>query len=708
MADLSFYIPKDKGLGYHVGSLPSVVGLSSVVFTGAGIPVEADSTCGMYISDSGYTSLTYPITFTATVTSLVDSSVSSHNVTLNLATISSTKLSTVYVDPINGNNNAEGTELGPISSLDLALEKVRYAGTILLYEGGFGSRTLDQAPLTLKALKGNLPFFIDILSTVSSSYTFEGLTFFGTGLSIEGDDSGVGSLTVRGCQWLGASSTLHCKGYRYLSAMQNYIKGGSGINITISNVQEAAFTSNMVSGSGIGSFTVEGTHYFTLIYNTINNIETITLPDVEGSTGVASGGVIYYTIDEAYTKQIMFPESFSYDGQGRPSVAINLLSGAEQTYGQDWAAYGGIISWEGMGGDKDTFASDEEALENGAFMPGDKLRIIYQFDVAEANYTYRVDSNNLTSIGTFHFGTFTALNVYYNNFYDTTVEGATLASTNITADPLYIDATNGDLSLSSGSPSIGAGRPWDTSSVAIPNNALYQNLQDIASANRIQLGDTDIGAKETLLNVLLNTSLSVFIKEGSYDLIRSGSESSPIKRVSAAMKGNASKPVKVILGEETQGVSTRKDYFDEKVIELTSVPVGVADTRPVVGDIEKSDYAVINPMDSFIPYSSDEGKVFVAPSGDDDKGEGTYEKPYRTIDAAIAKSAAPTICVLAGSYPMFTGAAGRTLVFLKNIQTMGPEDAFLFDGFTAASWVITESTGTTYTINDRKLTIAHP
>jgi hypothetical protein len=57
---------------------------------------------------------------------------------------------------------------------------------------------------------------------------------------------------------------------------------------------------------------------------------------------------------------------------------------------------------------------------------------------------------------------------------------------------------------------------------------------------------------------------------------------------------------------------------------------------------------------------------------------------------------------------MFTGAAGRTLVFIKNIQTMGPEDAFLFDGFTAASWVITESTGTSYTINDRKLTIAHP
>jgi hypothetical protein len=208
MADLSFYIPKDKGLGYHVGSLPSVVGLSSVVFTGTGIPVESDSTCGMYISDSDYASLTYPLTFTATVTSLVDSSVLTHNITLGLATVSSTKLSTVYVNPINGSNNAEGTELGPISSLDLALEKVRYAGTILLYEGGYGSRTFDQVPITVKALKGNLPFFLDITSTVSSSYTFEGLTFFGTGLSVEGDDSGVGSLTLRGCQWLGASSTL--------------------------------------------------------------------------------------------------------------------------------------------------------------------------------------------------------------------------------------------------------------------------------------------------------------------------------------------------------------------------------------------------------------------------------------------------------------------------------------------------------------------
>lgn len=708
MADLSFYIPKDKSLGYHIGSLPSVVGLSSVVFTGTGIPVESDSTCGMYISDSGYADLSYPITFTATVTSLVDSSVLTHNVTLELASVSGTKLSTVYVNPTHGNNNAEGTELGPISSLDLALEKVRYAGTVLLYEGGFGSRVLGQAPITIKALKGNLPFFIDITSTVSSSYTFEGLTFFGTGLFVEGDDSGVGSLTVRGCQWLGASSTLSCTGYRYLSAMQNYIKGINGISVTVDNVQEAAFTSNMISGSGIGSFIVEGTHYFTLIYNTINDIETFTLPDVEGSTGVASGGVIYHTIDEAYTKQIVFPASFNYDGQGRPSVAINLLSGAEQTYGLDWAAYGSIISWEGLGGDKDTFASEEEALENGAFMPGDKLRIIYQFDVAEANYSYRVDSNNLTSIDTFHFGTFTSLNVYYNNFFNTNVEGATLTATNILVDPLYVNALNGDLSLSSGSPDIGAGRPWDTSSLNIPRNALYQNIQDIASANRIQLGDTDIGAKETLLNVLSNTSLSVFIKEGSYDLIRSGSDSSPIKRVSAAMKGNTSKPVKVILGEETPGVSTRKDYFDEKVIELTSVPIGVADIRPVVADIEKSDYAVINPMDSFIPYSSDEDKVFVAPSGDDDLGEGTLEKPYRSIDAAIAKSAAPTVCVLAGSYPMFTGAAGRTLVFIKNIQTMGPEDAFLFDGFTAASWVITESTGTSYTINDRKLTIAHP
>lgn len=696
MALLYFTVPTEKDVGYKIGSLP-VVGLHSFSVPDGGVPFNVDSTGCLYINDSGYEASIYPLSWVITVYPLGGgTAIDTHTVTFTSAAIPATSMSTVYVDPVHGINTGSGRQDSPLASLSLAMEKVLSNGLILLYNGGYGSLNLDGKPVTIKALKGFSPNFLEITSTVQGSYTLDRLTFLGQGISLESGYAPMGgSATVRKCSFLNSSgyTGILCNGYYLVSIMQNYLRSPIDTRAIFHNTGEISFTSNVISGNGTGQVRIETVDRITFLHNTIDGIAQVFIDDSKASFGVNGVAFVTITPELVASKTLVFPADFIYSITGVPSVMINIVEGSTQSYGTDWTASGGVVSWSGLGGE-------------ATFLVGATLRIVYQLDSPPSTGigVFLIDSNNITYVPSIFFtvGVYSLFN--HNNLFNS-VANIPVMPTNIHMDPLYVDKASGNFSLQDASPSRHGGNPllgYDPAE--INGKLLYQQLQDINYVNREHKGELpDMGALENLSSVLHRTSPFMAMSQEGYDFVKDGELTSPVRRLSYAFEMASSDPIEIVMGEETSGVSSRKGFFDESTIALQGSTVNVQDPRTQPSPVVRSDFSSISPYD---PSFSSLSKVYVSQEGDDTTGLGTLSKPFKTLDRALHESA-PVICVIAGTYPMFTGVAGKSIVMLPRVNEI-LKGLFRDGSLSGSSWTVTEASETTYSLTTSKATISHP
>jgi hypothetical protein len=139
MATLSFTVPAGKTAGYKIGSLPIPAGgglHAAVISTNFAVGVDGS----VYVNNVSYNTISYPHVWNFSYAGVA------HTLTFLKASIVGWTSSLIYVDPVNGDNLSLGTVQDPISSLSLAMERVRGAGVVIMYEGSYGDITLGDKP----------------------------------------------------------------------------------------------------------------------------------------------------------------------------------------------------------------------------------------------------------------------------------------------------------------------------------------------------------------------------------------------------------------------------------------------------------------------------------------------------------------------------------------------------------------------------------
>lgn len=338
---------------------------------------------------------------------------------------------------------------------------------------------------------------------------------------------------------------------------------------------------------------------------------------------------------------------------------------------------------------------------------------------------------------------------YNNNFYgtgfdypDTNPDGT---GNNIDSDPLYVDESNGDYRISSGSPNISAGtEDYD------------QHLLSFDLMNRSLVDDADIGAFEYLDGT--HDATNWYVAGQGDDYVNFGNRIDPFRTLDKAMSvadalievdgGHydsyyldlASQNIylnkfTVLNSEEDVAVTyatLSSDDIDNgwvtvpgyyPAIDGTSIAVNavggpsqyfgtdftVAPTTVIwsglamdgilsAGDVLRVVHPYrIRPADTLTLHSHFSNidisrMVFVSPNGSDTTtvtgdgtegwGNGTYDHPFRTVDKALSDSTAGDyVIALPGAYELFTGVSGRVLVPISDTTSLDQGKRILRDDF---------------------------
>lgn len=682
------HIPEDKASGYMVGCLEvPVIGASTPTYTITGGDSAPYFTIGtntgvVEIADDNYWSATYPLTMI--VHRVAGASTEDFTVTIDLAGVLLTRKSSVYVDPVNGSNINDGSMLSPLSSWDLAYDQVDAGGALLLYSGYYGARTVSYKPCTTKGLRNAVAYMVSLSVPNGHSIVTENIIFTSTGITAQASTNISGSATVRGCKFYGTAG-ISIDTYRYVSIVKNTI--ASSINgLVLNRLDEVSVLSNIIYGSVEGIVATQ-TNRIEVLHNTIDNVTHCLLDDSASSSAY---GVVYVTMTSIMisSKQLTLPGGgVVADSYGNPIIAVNLVDTSAQQLNVDFTVAGSIVSWNGLG------------LET-ILREGDTLRIQYVYYGGGSNGYTQVDSNSLTNIGSLEFTSGANAWFGYNNLFGTTTN-AVPNVTNISSDPLYVNAGSGDYSLSNTSPNLLAANP--TTLPVINDIAPLQNNQDFVGVNRTYKGQvSDMGAVENLKDVYNHTSPSYYVGQQGYDKVYDGDEDKPFRRSSEAMSQAAGDPILFDIGNTVPNVSDRKMYFDDISEALGSSTQEVLNPQTSTTYLERKDFVIVQPFD---PAAIAGTSVYVSITGDD-TNPGTESEPFRTIEAALASSAVNVI-VFAGEYPLYKGETGKNIIYLpkNDFIVVSP---FIDGSLRQGEWSIVYSSGSTTTFSPSEFTITHP
>jgi hypothetical protein len=403
--------------------------------------------------------------------------------------------------------------------------------------------------------------------------------------------------------------------------------------------------------------------------------------------GINSGIDVMYqevTQDVIDSKHVILPvTNLVIDENNRPLVAVNTISGETQNYGLDYAVVGNEVTWEGYDLD-------------GRMILGDYIRVLYSYGTS----LYKLDSNSLTTINSIDLTTRFTATVTYNNLYNTPLVAT---GTNIAVDPLYTNASTGDLMPLMASPNIASANPAGVGPL-YNHNTTYINDKDSNGADRAFKGTvSDRGALDNLSIINTRTESILSIGQQGFDEVYDGDESRPLRRLSRAFSDVSGDPINFIIGPTTPGVSDRKMYFDDHSLDLNNSSVSIDPSQNPVPKVLKRDTAFVQPFDT-VGYVG--VTAYVATTGDDLTGDGTAEKPYRTIDKALATTATVIVAV-AGSYPLFTGVAGKKVVFIPRVDSY-TKGAFATSTMSEYEWIVLDTSGSIPTFTPTYLYVRHP
>jgi len=703
MADYSYSLPAGQPENFMVGTLDAP-GNGTTAPTYAIVSGNTNNSfkIGSYdgvleVNVDTYDEESYPMTLGINRTD--DAGTLGYTVQIDIVGLLQTKTPTIYVDPVNGKNSYPGTMSFPVSSLDVAFLRVMGGGAVLLYTGNYGSRSFGTKPCTIKGLSGNTPVLSSVELLDGFSYVLDTLTFSTEGVqAVNGSGNRIGSIMIRNCDF-GGSNAIIITSYLYVSILRNTVHS-TNIGVSLSDVEEATIMSNTIYGDGYPTnfgLVTNGVTRMEFAHNTVDSVGELNIDDV-GS--VASYGVLFVPVTPALiiSKTIgPFPYPFVTDGLGNYAVAINLTTGSACDYGVDFTVTGGdtVSILSGSVDPLNPYLGD-------AMEVGDYLRVQYELQGTAGVPGYsNLDSNFFTNVNTVNFTSGLLANVRYNNVYNTADMALFVGILgNRDDDPLFVGS--GDYNLTDPSPSRKTANP--STSYTSNKIAPYPQSQDRVGANRAYKGEgSDIGALENLSDVNGRTEAELNLGQQGYDVVYDGDSDRPLRRLSKAMSDVSSDPVQFDLGSTTAKVSDRKMYFDDHGLELNSASVSVSNPQAATPYVLKRDSAFVQPFDQ----AAFEGvSAYVAMDGSDTDGNGSFAAPYRTIDKALS-TIATVIFVMAGSYPLFTGVAGKKVVFVPR------NDFYLLGGFMntdleGSSWQVTESLDSTYAFAVGLFTVSHP
>lgn len=701
MTDVTLKVLMRRDIGFTIGCLP-VAGLwNFVVSDDAGMPgvFRFNQDGSVVIASESYEGYNYPRTIVVEQQNTETHTVLDvFRVTFEGITIPLKERSVVHVSSLKGDNVFAGAWDSPVASISQAYEMVTAGGVLLLHPGNYGDLQLSEKPVTIKGVQGPLPRFLSIRGLPSVSYTLEGLELSGAGVYSEpAPAESNGSITIRKCLFSGISSAFDYHGCNIVALVQSMFKTGAQGFIKITNAEEVLLSANVFAGSGSQTIRVDSVKYLDCTHNTFNDLSSVFIDDETAGSGY---GFTYVVLTDTHisTKQVTFPLAFAVSSQGVPQVAINLLDGSTSGYLSDWRVTGGnVITWKGLG------------LEQ-VLRVGDILRISYSLYGGSSTAGFsNLDSNNLTNISSMVLRSGLIALVHFNNFFGTTLS-IPVPPTNIVLDPKYLSASTGNLALADGSPCIGRGCPIRGSDIfGMLQTAQYQQIQDVLGAHCDQVkGGPDIGAYSNLNLSQARVESGVTIAQGGYDQTGSGDSQSPVGSLGYAMTRQPASQISLDFGEAPGNVTSRHIYFDESIVSLQNVEITNEYAQSFLYSskqkdplLKRHDIAFIQPFDSALLTDS---KVFVSPLGDDQSGDGSVKRPFRTISKGLS-SDAQTIVVVAGNYPLFTGVTSKNLIFLPRI------DERLVGGFismdlSSAAWKVLHSEGVVFSYND-PFTVTH-
>lgn len=683
MITRSITVPEAKGVGYTIGSLEApVYGETPATYTVTGGTGSSSFSVGL---NDGVVEITSPAYTDCTLLVTRVSLAGTEDFTVNVSVLSILvgSSSYVYVDPVNGSNDKQGTMLDPLSSLDLAVERIHAGGTILLYSGFYGSRAMADKPCVVKGLKGCLAYFSDFEISNGNSLVLDSITCTGSGVSIQNAGIGrTGSAIVRKCAFTGTGGITVSR-YRYVSLLQNTISS-SDLGMSVVRAEEASIVSNLVYGSAT-AVSITDVDRFSFFHNTVDNSDYSFFDDEAANTGLQ---MVYVTITAQMLSEKKFTlpgDGLMYDSYGNPMVALNLTDGSAQCYATDFIMSDMDVTWSGLGMEVDLIL-------------GEILRVQY-LTYALGGYA-QIDSNNLTNIANLHFSSGSQALFTYNNSFGTT-SNLTPGASNISLDPLYTNTVIGDYSIGELSPNRGAANPGALA--YLNNNSPDQNNKDIVGVDRAYKGYTaDIGAYENLAGIRMHTDTPYYIGQQGYDEVYSGNADKPLRRLSAGMSDAAGTPVLLEAGPVTTGVSTRKMYLDEASVPLEASTLNFVDAQISTSYLSRKDSVIAQPFDALNLSGT---SVYVSMYGDD-TNPGTESLPYRTIDAALA-STADNLIVQAGDYPLFTGVTNKHIVLLPR-NDFYVQSPFVEAELSLGAWNVVLSTNSSHAFLPDSFVVTHP
>ena len=553
-------------------------------------------------------------------------------------------LTSVYVDSLNGDDLNSGKIDGPLETISEAISRSYEGSEILVAGGSYGNISVSNKRLKITALKDSDPSFGSI-TILNGQAEISGVEITG-GLTLENSVNLSGSLTLRGCLLTG-TSFIKCTKVKYISIFRNRIETDT-LGVDIKDSLEVGIGSNTFIGTDT-PVKIQSVKRLDFFNNSVNTAQNIQLDGVAAPTS-------YHTTYIEATDDIISASKVTLPVGVIDQVAVSLPYGPAQGQGIDFVVYGNTIDWTGT-----------EIEEN--ILVGDILRVIYTATPEGSETRWRFDSNNLTNIVN-GIQTATGADVQYrnNNFWQTPPP-VVFSNGNISADPLYQDPL--DPRLSSGSPDRDAAyesRWLDTFNSVVP----YDRYKDMIGAHRKYVQDglpADIGSYEYLSGTNEHHASGLFFGAQGFDLVYGGNESDPVLKLSRAFEVSENLPIKVVLPDPQQSISSRHNTVVESAID-TDFTSSVSVQNPQENDIpfvEKVDQISIR---SWNPSYSPGSSVYISEQGDDLSGDGTQANPYRTIDKGLSTSA-DNILVEAGTYPTFTGVPGKRVIPIQKIIEMG-------------------------------------
>jgi len=446
-------------------------------------------------------------------------------------------------------------------------------------------------------------------------------------------------------------------------------------------------------------FRVQSVKKLEFRHNTLDNIINVQVDDVASAV---SYGVRYITVDSTLLSTGTigpFPFDFLQSSLGNYAVAINDTEGTAAFYGTDFNVVNDNTLQLGKNPDYPAIAPEEPYLWDTIEL-GDVLRITFELVGGGTTEGHTVlDSNSLTNIQALTMSSGFLAEFKNNNIFGSSLNFSPDPS-NINGDPLYKNPVTFDYSLDNASPNRNAG---NDNFISRNDITLGRKDQDLVEVSRTYKGEPpDIGALENLTDVYNRVSENLYMSQLGHDKVWDGNLDKPVRRLSHALEKADTDTVSPIMGEVTDGVSKRTQYIDEQDLKISPSRIQIHDPRPGIPLLKRTDRIAIQPFD---PKDIPGEKVFVSVDGNDETGVGSFGSPYRTVQRALQETA-NIVCVIAGDYPIFTGAVGKSIIFLPREQWVY-KGASGVVGFSSSFWTVTEETDVSITYSAKTLKIAH-